>query len=299
MAYVLSRKYSKTLTKIALIIGLLSTCAHAELTPDLKNLERQLHYQQGTIKLLNGSVVINTGDKFRYLSPQDSEKVLVDGWGNPPSDELGLGMLVPADLSPLEDSGWGAELSFEDDAYISDDDAKTIDYNKILLDMKQQISANNIERQHQGYDPLYLLGWAETPHYDQSSHIIYWAKRLSNSPDPTTHDESVNYFIRNLGRNGVFNINIIADGKDLSTVKKSAPDLLKVASFTEGNRYEDHHFWDTTSSYSLAALVAGGAAVTAKKAGLIGLIIIFLKKFFVVILAAVGGLWKAISGKKK
>lgn len=297
MAHILSRKYSKALTKIALIIGLLSTCAHAELASNLKNLERKLHYQQGTINLLNGSITINTGDKFRYLSSQDSEKVLVDGWGNPPSGELGLGMLVPVDLSPLEERGWGAEITFEDDAYISDDDAKTIDYDKVLKDMQQQTSVGNIERQHQGYDPIYLLGWAEAPHYDQSSHIIYWAQRLSLNP--TASDEAVNYYIRNLGRKGVLNINIIADKKDLPAVKKSAPDLLKVASFTEGNRYEDHHFWDTTSSYSLAALVAGGAAVTAKKAGLIGLIIIFLKKFFVVILAAVAGLWKAISGKKK
>lgn len=53
----------------------------------MKKLEASLHYQTGTITLLDGDVIIDTGNKFRYLSTEDAEKVIVSGWGNPPDDE--------------------------------------------------------------------------------------------------------------------------------------------------------------------------------------------------------------------
>lgn len=293
--YRLSRKYLRTTFTAICFIGLFPPLVQAEGNPQLRALEHSLHYQQGVIPLLDGNIIINTGDKFRYLSPADSEKVLVEGWGNPPSDEPSLGMLVPAGISPLDNKGWGAELSFEDDSYISDDDASTINYDDVLQSMKQQNLIANKERERLGYSALNLLGWAEAPHYDQSSHTIYWAKRLSVDNE----GESVNYYIRNLGRHGVFNINVIASSEELPVVKNATPDLLKVASFAKDNRYEDHRFWDTTSTYGLAALVAGGAAVAAKKVGIVGLVLLFAKKFVVVVIAALAWLGKVIFGRKK
>lgn len=292
------RKCICLVNKFLVLIAICTSLAHAELSPEMKKLEKSFHYQTGTITLLKGDVVINTGDKFRYLSPEDSAKLLVDGWGNPPSEELSLGMLVPADLSPLEAKGWGAHLTYEDDSYIDDADAKTINYNNILKEMKQRNMLENIERKKMGYEELHLLGWAEEPHYDQNTHIIYWAKRYGIEEEGEGEGGVINYFIRDLGRHGVFNINVISAGEDFPEVKKAAPELLKVVSFAEGKRYEDHRFWDTTSSYGLGALVAGGAVVAAKKVGLIGLVILFAKKFFIVIIAAIAGFVKMLFGRK-
>lgn len=295
MSNLLLRNRFGILPGVMLLAVFITHSVCAEVPVELKKLESTFHYQQGVINLLNGSMVINTGDKYRYLPPEDSRKVIEDGWGNPPGSGDNLGMLIPVGTSPFDDHGWGAELSYEDDSYISDDDAKTIDYNKILETMQQQNRLANIQRKERGYDAITLIGWAESPSYDPQSHVVYWAKRLGIEGG----GESINYYIRNLGRNGVFNINVIADSTELPVIKKAAPDLLKVAEFTDGNRYQDHKFWDTTSEYGLGALVAGGSVVAAKKVGILGVVILFAKKFFVIILAAIAGLWKAFRGKSK
>ncbi|AYN29190.1 DUF2167 domain-containing protein [Buttiauxella sp. 3AFRM03] len=271
---------------------------HADMDPEDKKLDESLNYKQDVVSLMDKSVVVKPGVKFRYLSPEDAEKVLVDGWGNPPTspDEPSLlGMIVPADTSPFDDKGWGAELFFESDSYISDEDANSIDYDLILKDMKKSNIEENKVRERHGYEALHLIGWAEPPHYDPSSHTIYWALRLHSKDS----GEFINYYIRNLGRYGVFNINIIASAEQLPTIKKEASNLLKIVSFAEGHRYQDRRFWDTTSTYTLGALVAGGAAVAAKKVGMLGLVILFVKKFFVVIIAAFAVLAKFLFGRKK
>src|SRR5947207_3228034 len=58
-----------------------------------------LHFQQGEIILPNKIATLKLPPTFRYLPPDDAERVLVDAWGNPPGTES-LGMIFPADISP-------------------------------------------------------------------------------------------------------------------------------------------------------------------------------------------------------
>src|SRR5688572_965786 len=46
--------------------------------------ERELKYQTGDIKIGDDLATLHLGNEFRYLNPADSEKLLVQGWGNPP-----------------------------------------------------------------------------------------------------------------------------------------------------------------------------------------------------------------------
>ena len=58
------------------------------------------------------------------------------GWGNPEESAEGvLGMLVPADISPLADSGWAVVITYDEDGYVDDKGAESIDYTALLKEM--------------------------------------------------------------------------------------------------------------------------------------------------------------------
>src|SRR4051794_8804819 len=68
--------------------------------------ESRLGYQTGTV-VLNDGATIRVPEDFRFIGPEGSRRLLTEAWGNPPNsaDDV-LGMLVPADASPLGQSGW-------------------------------------------------------------------------------------------------------------------------------------------------------------------------------------------------
>ncbi len=70
-----------------------------------------LNFQKGKITLPGGLATLDLPANFRYLSPSDTERVLVDAWGNPPNAQT-LGMIVPAAISPLETDGWGVIVTY-------------------------------------------------------------------------------------------------------------------------------------------------------------------------------------------
>jgi uncharacterized membrane-anchored protein len=77
-------------------------------------------------------------------------------------------------------------------------------------------------------------------------------------------------------------------------------DLLRVASFNEGYRYEDYnHGTDRMAAYGLGALVAGGLAAKAGLFAKLGVLLLAFKKFIILGLAAIGGfLGKLFRGRK-
>lgn len=78
----------------------------AQIQAWIEKFEAGLDRQTGTIALPNGVASLNVPDGFYYLSPQDSQRVLVEAWGNP-EGEPPLGMLFPAGKSPLDADSWG------------------------------------------------------------------------------------------------------------------------------------------------------------------------------------------------
>jgi len=46
-----------------------------------------LKFQSGKIDLPGGIAALDLPPTFRYLNPEDSERLLVDAWGNPPGDK--------------------------------------------------------------------------------------------------------------------------------------------------------------------------------------------------------------------
>ncbi len=258
---------------------------------------QSLKPQSGNITLPNKVATIQLKEGFQYLSPESTEKLLVDAWGNPPGNET-LGMIIPVSVSPLAENGWGVVITYDEDGYVSDEDADSIDYSELLNDMKEESATVNEERKKQGYGSMLLVGWAEPPHYDKNSHKYYWAKEFSTD---NTQENSLNYNIRILGRKGVLVLNAVAGMNQISTVKAQMPELLAVTEFTEGNRYQDFNAQtDHVAEYGLAALVAGGvAAKMGFFAKLAAFFIAFKKLIIIGAVALVGFIGKLIGRKSQ
>ncbi|WP_456025182.1 DUF2167 domain-containing protein [Pseudomonas capeferrum] len=255
-----------------------------------------LKQNTGTVTLPSGIATLKLNDEFYYLDPADTERLLTDGWGNPPGFKT-LGMIVPKAVSPLSERGWGVIVSYKADGHVSDEDAAKIDYAELLKQMQEEDEEDNQQRQKQGYAGLHLLGWAEPPHYDDATHKMYWARELKADDAQQT---TLNYSIRVLGREGVLELNAVAAMADLSTIKQEMPKVLAFTNFTDGNLYTDFNpKTDKLATYGLAALVAGGIAAKAGLFAKIGIFLLAAKKFLVVGVVALFAVIRKLFNRNK
>ena len=98
----------------------------------LDSIEKSFTYEHGTVTLRNGIGNIEIPAGFKYLEPVQAEKVLVDLWGNPPSANITLGLILPEHQGILSDSGYVFNVQYDEIGYVKDDDADEIDYDELL-----------------------------------------------------------------------------------------------------------------------------------------------------------------------
>lgn len=237
--------------------------------------EAKLGYQTGTVHLSGGMASITLPKEFRFLDAEGARRLVVDGWGNSERAAEGvLGMLVPADVSPLDPEGWGIVITYDDDGFVNDDDAAKMNFNKLLAEMQDDAREANPAREKEGQPSVELVGWAEPPHYDAQAHKLYWAKELSFGDNPI---HTLNYNIRILGRRGVLVLNAVSGIDQLGDIRDQTQNVLTAVSFNEGHRYTDYlPGTDKAATYGVAGLIAGA---TAAKAGLFKAIWIGLLAF--------------------
>jgi uncharacterized membrane-anchored protein len=241
--------------------------------------EQKLRYRTGEIKLQGDLAILRLPPGYRYLDEAQTEKVLTEMWGNPPGSET-LGMILAPDMTPLQENSWAVIIEYTDDGYVKDDDAATIDYDKLLKEMQKATEERNEERKKMGYAPLHLVGWAEKPHYDSAAHKLHWAKELSADGD---RESSLNYNIRILGRKGVLVLNAISAMSELPAVKAGLDPILAAVDFQDGNKYSQFDpKLDKVATYGITGLIAGG--VLAKVGFFKGLLLALLaaKKFIII-----------------
>ncbi len=254
-----------------------------------------LTYRTGDVELPNKIATLHLGSRFRYLDPSETEKLLV-GWGNPPGSET-QGAVVPASVEPFSDAGWAVILTYDAEGHIDDAEAAEIDYDDMLKDMKAGTEEENAERKDAGYEAVHLVGWAEKPRYDTTTKKLYWAQELNFEG---SENNTLNYKVRVLGREGVLSMNAVASMNQLAQIRSDMGPLIDVAEFNQGQRYADFNpKTDRLAEYGLGALIAG---TVAGKLGLFAKLGVFLLAFKKVIFGAVialgAGLFKFF-GKKK
>ncbi|HEX5057539.1 MAG TPA: DUF2167 domain-containing protein [Gammaproteobacteria bacterium] len=248
--------------------------------------------QTGEVKLPGDIATLKLGEKFYYLSPEDAEKVLVEVWGNPPGGNT-YGMLFPTGSTPFDQNSWAVTIDYEEEGYVSDEDAAEINYDELLQDMQHDTSEYSKQRVKDGYPAIRLLGWAERPHYDAASKKLYWAKELKFGDD---EQNTLNYNIRVLGRKGVLVMNFIANMSQLQEINGNLEPVLAMTDFNPGFRYQDFNPGiDKVAAYGIGALVAGKVLA---KTGAIAAVLLALKKLWILVFAGVYGFIKALFRKK-
>jgi len=263
-------------------VGVLKAQAPNGIQATNEEFEAKLGYETGTVTLEGGIATIRLPEAFRFIGPVGSRRLLTEAWGNPPGAADGvLGMLVPTAVSPLAKEGWAIAITYDKDGYVNDSDAAGIDYRKLLKEMQEGTLAANDERKKQGFEPVTLVGWAETPSYDAASHKLYWAKDLTFGSQV---EHTLNYNIKILGREGVLVLNAIAGMSQLASIRAGAKSVIPAIDFSEGHRYSDYlPGKDKAATYGIAGLIAGAVAA---KAGFFKLLLVGLLAFKKAILVA-------------
>lgn len=257
-----------------------------------KGIWDSLDRRTGAIDIPETGATLNVPEDFYYLGPEDAEKVLVDVWGNPPGQDT-LGMLFPADMTPFDAEAWAVTIEYEEDGYVSDEDAADIDYGDLLEQMQADARTASEQRVAQGYESIELVGWAAKPYYDAGTHKLHWAKEIKFGTAP---DNTLNYNIRVLGRRGVLVLNFIAGVSQLPMIEQKLDTVLAMADFNQGSRYSDFNPGvDKVAAYGLGALVAGKVVA---KTGLLAAALVFLKKFGVLIVVGIGAFFKRLFSRK-
>lgn len=208
--------------------------------------------------------------------------MLVQLWGNP--DGQSLGMLFPLRRGPVDSDHWAYSIDYDPMGHVKDDDADDIKYDKLLEEMQEDTREHNQEREKAGFDPVYLMGWAANPYYDENTHALHWAKALRFGHDP---DTVLNYNVRLLGRKGVLILNAIGVPSQIGEIKASIPGLLANVTFAKGQRYADFDpGLDEVAAYTIGGLVAGKVLA---KVGLFAVVLKFWKLGMLALAAAWAG----------
>lgn len=273
----------RILGAVLLALAATASAAQEQITADA--FVASLQFRSGTIGLPGGTATLSLPADYRYLSPEDAERVLVTAWGNPPGDET-LGMIIGGPDDVLAEESWAAVITYEEDGHISDADAHAIDYDELLATMQETSRASNAARMEAGYEEVELVGWATTPRYDRVNKKLLWAKELRFGDIPVN---TLNYNLRILGREGVLVFNIVATMPQLEEIEAVIPTVMAMTNFNPGYRYADFDPGiDQVAAFGIGALIAGN---TASKAGLpakLGAVLVALKKFWTVMVIALG-----------
>lgn len=220
--------------------------------------------------------------------------MIEDLWGNPPSGEAPLGLLMPGSSNVTLPGGYAFIVSYKDMGYVKDDDAAKINYDDLMKDMKKSSIEENLERKKLNLTQMDLLGWAAKPYYDNQKKILHWAKEYQIAGE---EENTLNYDIRVLGRKGVLVLQAVSTMDELDSVNAHINDVLGMVNFTEGNRYSDFNSsTDNIAAWTIGGLVAGKVLA---KVGFFAVILKFLKFIIAGIVLAGGAIWRFITGRKK
>jgi uncharacterized membrane-anchored protein len=254
-------------------------------TEDLDILKQDVvNGQTGQISLPECHAQIDVPEGLVYLDKAQAKNLLIDYWDNSESvlDDL-LGVLVPSENEFFYQICVAYVISYDNCGYIKDNDAKSIDYDELLEQLKEDFKDDNksLPEEHR----CELIGWAVPPHYDSVNHALVWARTLAFQ-----HGETVNYDMRILGKDGYVSVNAVVDPdpETIDEVSVNESSMVKSIRFDKGYAYADFdEKRDKISDWTIGGLVAGSILA---KSGLLAKIGVLLLKFWKIIAVGVVGI---------
>lgn len=220
---------------------------------------------------------------YQFLGAQETQQLLKQMGNFPSGSELGL------ITATGEGEEWFMVVRYIDAGYVEDDEAANWDADALMAAIKEGTDEDNERRQAQGFPPLVIRGWEETPHYDKAANKVVWAISAQERDSV-----GVNYNTLALGRQGYLSMNMVGSLEHLAVLKPHVGLLLANVEFVEGKRYTDFNSTtDKVAAVGLSALIAGAAVKSGLLAKLWAFIIPLVmagKKLLMLAVIALGGL---------
>jgi uncharacterized membrane-anchored protein len=246
---------------------------------------------------LGHGIKLELPESHAYLAQPDAGK-LMEKMGNLHNDDL-VGLVV----SKNQTDEYLVTLRYEDSGHIKDDEE--LDGKELLDSIKEGEESYNEELKKNGFKPIHIGGWDETPRYDKLKHQLIWGLVVESS-----EGNSINYNTRILGRTGFVSLNLVTDKQHLAEYKPAGALLLSKTTFEAGKRYGDFNSsTDKVAEYGLTGLVLGGAGLGLAKVAKIGLLAKFGKGIIALLIAgkkavvaaavALGAMLKKLFKKKE
>jgi uncharacterized membrane-anchored protein len=216
------------------------------------------------VKWLRGPSTATMGDLAEVQVPEGyvfagakDTRYLMKSMGNLVTDTE-VGFLSPDSLD------WFLVFEFDKVGYVKDEEKNSLDADAMMASIRKGSEASNRQRKKEGLAVLNVEGWETPPFYNEATHNLEWAIRLS---DEEGHPV-INHNVRILGRRGIMRVTLVCGAVELPAVLPQARDRLASYSYRGGEKYEEFAQGDQIAKYGLSALVVGGAAAAAVKIGL-------------------------------
>ena len=233
--------------------------------------EYKLPNSHAAIRLPTGQMVLLGADAQRY------------SW-------LISGTEFPATEAVLSFESGDSDVYYEwrDEGYVADSDWEDVDGDELLKQYRESTEAANEERAANGFKPMHVTGWLETPHYDKDTRTVTYALELNDEGGSWANAVALR-----LGRAGYTEFTWVGPIEQFKNAS-GRPDLLNQAlashAFEEGYRYADYKEGDKVAAYGVAGLLATALGVKFGK-GLIAALIAFViagKKIIIPAVAVAG-----------
>lgn len=277
------KKILTTLLISLVAVGVSPASVHATESEDTS----KINWIEGpkTVDVGNDLAKLDLPSEYVFADGNDAKKLMKE-MDNAVTDRE-QGIVFSKDTK----ENWFVLFEFDPIGYVRDNDAKEIDADKLLADIKKGTEEDNKERIKNGKTTLDIIGWDEKPHYDTKTHNLVWSI-LANSRG----EQIVNYNVRVLGRGGVTEVTLVAGKDEMTKVKPNLETIISKYSYKDGKKYTDYIKGDKAAEIGLTALIAGGAGAGAAKVGLLAKILLVFKKIWILIIVGIGGVLKKIVG---
>lgn len=277
------KKILTTLLISLVAVGVSPASVHATESEDTS----KINWIEGpkTVDVGNDLAKLDLPSEYVFADGNDAKKLMKE-MDNAVTDRE-QGIVFSKDTK----ENWFVLFEFDPIGYVRDNDAKEIDADKLLADIKKGTEEDNKERIKNGKTTLDIIGWDEKPHYDSKTHNLVWSI-LANSRG----EQIVNYNVRVLGRGGVTEVTLVAGKDEMTKVKPNLETIISKYSYKDGKKYTDYIKGDKAAEIGLTALIAGGAGAGAAKVGLLAKILLVFKKIWILIIVGIGGVFKKIVG---
>lgn len=190
-------------------------------------------YQQGNVVLNNG-FVLSVPEGYRFLDAVQGRTLVERLWGNPQNPGF-LGLLLPKPGSQPENILFGIEISMDESGYLSQQEARQLNYTALMQKMQQHLQQENNWRNRKGLSTVTDMYWAMPPAYHEADNTQHLARILQLGKNASI----LNYELRILTRTGALSLTAVAHTSQLKTLQALMPAMVANVHPPVGQRYLD------------------------------------------------------------